>query len=71
MISTEPELRAASCKALFAVAKNLTEEELKSKLQPILKKLAGDSTEYVKGNHQSNLVELSQNIVPLCSIVSS
>ena len=38
----EPELRAASCKTLAAVTKHLNDEEVKSKLQPILKKLAGD-----------------------------
>ncbi len=42
MISNEPELRAASCKTLAAVTKHLNDEEVKSKLQPILKKLAGD-----------------------------
>ncbi len=49
MISSEPELRAASCKTLASVAKNMSEDELKSKLQPVLKKLAGDTTEFVKG----------------------
>jgi hypothetical protein len=49
MVSNEPELRAASCKALSAVAKHLSEDEQRSKLLPNLKKLASDSVDYVKG----------------------
>lgn len=49
MVSAEPELRAASCKALSAVTKNMNEEEQKTKFLPCVKKLAGDSVDYVKG----------------------
>jgi hypothetical protein len=50
MVSNEPELRAASCKTLAAVTKNMSEEEQKSKLLVCIKKLASDSVDYVKGN---------------------
>jgi len=42
----------------------MSEEELKSKLIPCIKKLSADSVDYVK-------VELSKSIVPLCGIVST
>lgn len=64
LLSPEPELRAAASQTLPALARNMTEEELKSRLLPTLKKLTADSVDYVK-------VELSKNIVPLCGIVSS
>lgn len=48
MSSNEPELKAASCKTIAAVCKNMTDEEQKSKLQVSLKKLSADQTEYVK-----------------------
>jgi hypothetical protein len=70
MASNEPELRAASCKALAAVAKHLSEEEQRSKLLTGIKKLASDSVDYVKGILYFSVVELSRNIVALCGIVS-
>lgn len=48
MTSSEPELRSAACQTIAAVCKNLGEDEHKSKLQPILKKLAGDQIDFVK-----------------------
>jgi hypothetical protein len=50
MASADPELRAASCKTLAALAKNMTEEEQKSKVLVGIKKLASDSVDFVKGN---------------------
>lgn len=40
MGSAEPELKAASCKTIGAVCKNMTDDEHKNKLQSSLKKLA-------------------------------
>jgi len=37
---------------------------MKTKLIPLIKKLAADAVDYVK-------VELSKNIVPLCGVVSA
>lgn len=51
MSSNEPELKAASCKTIAAVCKNMTDEEQKSKLQVSLKKLSADQTEYVKSKY--------------------
>lgn len=50
LVSQEPELRAASCQALAAIAKNMNEEEVKSKLSVGVKKLAADQVDFVKGN---------------------
>lgn len=47
--SSEPELRAASCRTLAPLAKHLSDEEQKSKLMGCIKKLASDSVDYVKG----------------------
>jgi hypothetical protein len=46
--SNESELRASSCKTLSALAKNMGEDEIKTKLVPCIKKLAADSVDYVK-----------------------
>ena len=47
--SQEPELRAASCQTLAALAKNMNDEEVKSKLSVGVKKLASDQVDFVKG----------------------
>lgn len=46
--SVEPELRAASCQALSALLKNMSEEEQKTKVLPCVKKLGSDPVDYVK-----------------------
>ena len=38
-------------------------------MQPVLKKLAGDQIDFVKGIFLAYLVELAKNVVPLCSTV--
>lgn len=63
MASSEPELRAAACQIITFVAKNMVDAEQKAKLIPAIKKLAQDTVEFVK-------IELSKNIVSLCSFVS-
>lgn len=50
IVSPEPELRAASCQTLAAIAKNMNEEEIKAKLSVAVKKLAVDQVDFVKGN---------------------
>ena len=42
MSSNEPELRAASCQTISSICKHLTDEDQKSKLLPLLKKLVVD-----------------------------
>ncbi len=49
IVSQEPELRAASCQTLTSIAKNMNEEEIKSKLSIGVKKLAADQIDFVKG----------------------
>jgi hypothetical protein len=46
--SIEPEVRASACLTLKYLAKSLSDEDLKSKFLPQLKKLAQDPSEIVK-----------------------
>lgn len=49
LLSTDDdEIRAAACLTLIPLAKNMSQEEINSKLSPILKKLSGDRVDFVK-----------------------
>lgn len=49
MHSQEPELRSAACQTVVVVCKNMSDDEQKNKLLPIMKKMSIDEVEYVKG----------------------
>ena len=61
MSCVEPELKAASCKTIGPVCKNMSDDEHKSKLQSSIKRLASEPIEYIKSNNffiQSNWLEI-------------
>lgn len=61
LVSSEPELRCKACVVLKSLAIIMTEEDIKLKFIPIIKKLSQDPIDYVK-------VEMSRNIVSLLEV---
>ena len=70
LASSEPEVRAGACKCIEGLGKNLTQEEIKGKLLPILKTLAQDESQFVKSTKYLILVALAENILKLCTVAS-
>lgn len=64
MGSAEPELRCSSCLTFVSVCKNMSDDEQKNKLMPILKKLSQDQIEYVRVEFSKNIVQLSKYVSP-------